>query len=826
MIRPVTLLDDAALGGPTATESSGFGALETEKGRLPLVALDVRARVTGLLADITVRQTFRNSLDVPLEATYIFPLPDRAAVTSFRMRVGERVVEGVLKERGEARAEYIEAISNGYRAGIAEEERSGTFSLRVGNIPPKETISVELTLVGMMPFVGGQAEFRFPLVVAPRYVPGVPLDGPAVGSGWGADTDQVPDASRVTPPVLLPGFPNPVRLSLEVELDPAGLDGWAEDWAGGIRSSLHSVIIQNGPPWIVRLQPGERLERDFILRYPLASDMVQTSLVVSSDKDGQPGTFALVVVPPAPQSVPFRPPRDIVFVLDRSGSMEGWKMVAARRAVERMIETLLEHDRFTVVAFDDRCEFPKPTEKLLPATREVRSLVQNWVQRVEARGGTDLASALRKALELLGKADEGGQRVVVLVTDGQVAGEDAILRTLAKAAGGKLPRIYTVGIDQAVNAGFLRRLADQGGGWCELVESESQLDAAMDRIHRNLGQPLLTQLRIEPALADGPIESVVPSRLPDVFADRPITVFGRVLAGATSLRLRLVATDAAGGQWSQEIVARPASHQALKSLWGRARVRELEDLYASGLHADTDLLARQIVETSLSAGVLSRFTAYVAVDRSAVVNPGGQPVEIVQPVEMPAGWKMHLGGVVRDPICYERLCFLSCLNDPLTRRSARPGKTKAARSKSPRAGKRRKPISAPSSHNDGESSPAAPKGQTADVAPQRLDPIEAVRKAARDLLAIRSLDIRKERLADLVKQLELLLESRKGKPSAEQARIRDVLRQARQLLASAQADPGSALEDCWVRSLVGTVEDLLRNIAPTSAGAEGRKFWM
>lgn len=824
MIRPVTLLDDAALGGPTATESSGFGALETEKGRLPLVALDVRARVTGLLADITVRQTFRNSLDVPLEATYIFPLPDRAAVTSFRMRVGERVVEGVLKERGEARAEYIEAISNGYRAGIAEEERSGTFNLRVGNIPPKETISVELTLVGMMPFVGGQAEFRFPLVVAPRYVPGVPLDGPAVGSGWGADTDQVPDASRVTPPVLLPGFPNPVRLSLEVELDPAGLDGWAEDWAGGIRSSLHSVIIQNGPPWIVRLQPGERLDRDFILRYPLASDMVQTSLVVSSDKDGQPGTFALVVVPPAPQSIPFRPPRDIVFVLDRSGSMEGWKMVAARRAVERMIETLLEHDRFTVVAFDDRCEFPKPTEKLLPATREVRSLVQNWVQRVEARGGTDLAPALRKALELLGKADEGGQRVVVLVTDGQVAGEDAILRTLAKAAGGKLPRIYTVGIDQAVNAGFLRRLADQGGGWCELVESQSELDAAMGRIHRNLGQPVLTQLRIEPALADGPIESVVPSHLPDVFADRPITVFGRVPAGASSLRLRLVATDAAGALWSQEIVARPASHQALKSLWGRARVRELEDLYASGLYTDGEALARQIVETSLSAGVLSRFTAYVAVDRSAVVNPGGQPVEIVQPVEMPAGWKMGTGLALRGARfmpCDCGLHFLYAERPALMR-----PKRRIRRPKAPSAGKRRKPISAPSSCDAGESSPAAPKGQTADVPPQRLDPIEAVRKAARDLVAARSLDIRKERLADLVKQIELLLESRKGQPSAEQSRIRDVLRQARQLLASAQADPGSALEDCWVRSLVETVEDLLRSIAPTSAGAEGRKFWM
>ena len=254
---------------------AGFGALETSRGCLPLAALYVRGEISGLLARTVVRQTFRNAFDEPLEATYIFPLPDRAAVTRFRLTVAGRVVEGELKERGQAREEYEQALEQGHRAAIAEEERSGTFTMRVGNIPPREEATVELELVGPLEIADDEATFRFPLVVAPRYTPGVPLEGPPVGDGTAPDTAVVPDASRVSPPVLLPGFPNPVRLALEVELDPAGL---SEDLAK-VRCTLHTIASEElGPPWKVRLQPGERLDRDFILRFPIAATHVRTAL--------------------------------------------------------------------------------------------------------------------------------------------------------------------------------------------------------------------------------------------------------------------------------------------------------------------------------------------------------------------------------------------------------------------------------------------------------------------------------------------------------------------------------------------------------------------
>jgi Ca-activated chloride channel family protein len=651
-MRQVKSLEPEVVAGPSAaSEESGFGVLKTERGGLPLVAMDVSARISGLTAEVRVRQTYRDALDEALEATYIFPLPDRAAVTAFRMEVAGRIVEGDLKERGEAREEYEKAIEAGHRAAIAEEERSGTFSLRVGNIPAKEQVTIELTLVGPVAVADGEATFRFPLVVAPRYIPGIPLDGPPVGTGWGADTDQAVDASRVTPPVLLPGFPNPVRLSLEVEIDPAGLGPEDGDWCEQIRASLHSVVVDRGPPWMVRLQPGERLNRDFILRFPVAGEALQATLLCSphattGKRVPEPGTFALTLVPPKFDERTAIP-RDVAIVLDRSGSMQGWKMVAARRAVGRMFDTLLDHDRFTVLAFDNSIEYPPHADKqLVVASDQNRWRALEWLGKVEARGGTEMGPAVEEAVRQVHSPQKGRQAVVVLITDGQVAGEDSVLRSIKKAAGSNMPRIHTLGIDQAANEGFLHRLADLGGGTCDLVESEGRLDDAMDHIHRGIGVPVLTGLALQPEKCELVEDGLAPSRLPELFSGRPVTIFGRFRGDAAQLSLRVEATNALGLPWSRTLTACPRPAASLLNLWGRVKVRELEDRYAVGSASDPKALAKQIVQVSLESRVLSRFTAYVAVDRSEVVNQGGEQKKILQPVEMPAGWEMAEAGVL------------------------------------------------------------------------------------------------------------------------------------------------------------------------------------
>jgi Ca-activated chloride channel family protein len=589
-----------------------------------------------------VRQAFINALDEPLEATYIFPLPDRAAVTAFRMEVGGRLVEGVLEERGQARENYDQAIAAGRRAAIAEEDRPGVFNLRVGNVMPGERASIELTLCGVLPYSAGEATFRFPLVVAPRYVPGSPLPGPSVGDGTAHDTTAVPDASRISPPVLLPGFASPVRLGLEVELHDGGA------LAHDVRCSLHAVDDESRDGYRrIRLLPGERLDRDFVLRFRLGDKTIRSTLTLHPDAGNESeGTFALTVVPPIEAAAGPARPRAVAFVLDRSGSMQGWKIVAARRAMARMIDTLGEADAFAVIAFDTVMETPPGLEGGLAAANDRnRFRAVEYLAGVGARGGTEMAGPLDHAVRLLAEgSSQNVDRILVLVTDGQVANEDQILATLGKRL--RNVRVFTLGIDRAVNEGFLRRLTERGGGSCELVESEARLDEVMQSVHRGIGTPLLTGLSLESAEFAVEPGEVVPRRLPDLFAGSPLLILGRYRGHAQGA-LTIRATSPSAGPWCEAVPAVARDNPAIASAWARGQVRQLEDRYAAG-DGDRAALERAIVGLSLKFQVLCRFTAYVAVDRSGPVNPEGALHRITQPVEQPQGWPLchpTLGGV-------------------------------------------------------------------------------------------------------------------------------------------------------------------------------------
>jgi Ca-activated chloride channel homolog len=626
----------APLEGTQAAEpDAGLGTLATSRGNLPLDAVDVRAAIAGTSARVELTQEFRNPFDVPVEATYIFPLPDRAAVTAMRMQCAGHVVEGVLRERSQARDEYDQAIAEGRRAAIAEEDRPDVFTMRVGNITAGERVTVRLVLAQPLPYSDGEVTFRFPLVVAPRYIPGHPLPGAPAGSGVAADTDAVPDASRISPPVLLPGFPNPVRLTLGADIDPAGLP------LAGIRSSLHATAEQAGADGhtIVQVHPGERLDRDFILRLAVAGrDRIATSLMLTPDPGDDPaeGTFTLTLVPPDGDGKPR--PRDVVLVLDRSGSMHGWKIVAARRAAARIVDTLTGTDRFAVLCFDTVVERPPDLpDGLAEATDRNRFRAVEGLARTDARGGTEMLAPLERAVGLLSSDDPGRDRMLVLVTDGQVGNEDQILERMGTRLTGI--RVHVVGIDQAVNAGFLSRLAAAGRGRCELVESEDRLDEAAARIHRRIGAPLVTGLALT---ADGAAivpGTVAPGLLPDLFTGVAITLTGR-WQGQPGGTVTVTGTAADGTPFESKITAVTGGSPASTAVWARAHVRDLEDRYASGAGHDTAGLARleqQITDVSLRYGVLCRFTAFVAVD-SQVVTDGAGPHRVTQPVELPAGW--------------------------------------------------------------------------------------------------------------------------------------------------------------------------------------------
>ena len=616
----------------SSQQGTAMGRLETPQGNLPLAAVDVRTTITGLAAATTLMQVFRNGASEPLEATYIFPLPERAAVTRFTARIGDRTIEGVLKERGQARAEYAEAVADGRRAAIAEQERSDVFSIRVGNIAPGERVEIELELMGPLSIDGNEATFRFPLVVAPKYIPGTPMDGSDVGLGVAADTDLVPDASRITPPVLLPGQHSPVRLSLEVDIDAAGLA------VHDLASSLHAVTEENsGGRTLVRLLPGDRLDRDFVLRFRVGAAQLQTTAMVTPDGEGGESTLTVTIVPPDANPEARQRPRDVVVLLDRSGSMTGWKMRAASRAASRIVDALTSADRVAVLAFDHEVTTDAAAARLSPATDRHRFDATTFLSQLDARGGTEMLAALDRAAALLGRPDPQRRRVLVLVTDGHVGDEDriaAVMRaTLADTT------LHVVGIDQVVSGGILTRLAGMGSGegHAEMVESQDRLDTALDRIRNRIDEPTLRDIAVDVEGADLVDGSVVPAGRISCPAGVPVVIRARVRChGEAPVRVRLHGTDAAGRSWTDAQTARDGAAAADAALWAREHLWHLEDRWLTD-QGDRSALQQRMTAQSLRFAVLCRFTAFVAVDPDGRVG-NGAPVQVVQPVEAPGGW--------------------------------------------------------------------------------------------------------------------------------------------------------------------------------------------
>ena len=589
-----------------------LGSLKARNQPLPLEGVQLRARVIDRVAEVTVEQKFGNPFSETIEAVYVFPLAGGSAVSRFEVQIGARIVRGRIEERAEARRQYAEALEQGKRAALLEQERDEVFTVQVGNVTPGDAVTVRLTYSERLPFFeDGRTELRLPLVVAPRYVGGQELPREQAGHGVVPDSTTVPDASRITPPRLAPGFDPKVALRVEVEL----FGGFSE-----LACSQHAVSTSSGPESasVTLAREREPLDRDFVLRWRLATAQVKSQVLVH-------GGFAMLsLLPPAREGF-LGPARDVVFVLDRSGSMQGPKMASAARACALLLRTLGPRDHFAVQAFDDVVEW-MPGE-FIKADEGNIERGEKWLRSIASRGGTELDRAISEALDRIRARGESTGRVpvVVLLTDGQVGDESGVLKRLQRELGEA--RVFTVGIDTAVNGGFLRRLAALGGGTSTLVEPGSRLEEALQAVGREIGTPLVTGLRIE-----GEATDLAPSRVPDLFAGRASAAFFRTGGG----RVKVTGRFADGGRFEQEIEAREAPLAAIDHLWARARIADLEDEFR-GTHSEA--ARKEIVALSMRHTVLTRFTAFVVVD-DEVVNAGGTRRTVVQPVEMPAEWEM------------------------------------------------------------------------------------------------------------------------------------------------------------------------------------------
>ncbi|HZN10831.1 MAG TPA: VIT and VWA domain-containing protein, partial [Blastocatellia bacterium] len=480
------------------------------RGLCPLKHTRVRAALSGPLSRVTVTQEFDNPSAEKIEAVYTFPLPDRAAVDDMTMLVGDRVVRGKIKPREEARQVYEAARAAGHVASLLDQERPNIFTQSVTNILPGAQIKITISYVETLKYDKGTYEFVFPMVVGPRYNPGAPTG--KQGGGWSPDTTQVPDASRITPPVTPPATRAGHDLSLEVALD-AGVP------IESLASALHEVDVErpNAHSAVVRLKDRATIpNKDFILKYDVAGRKIADALMTHRSSQG--GFFTLILQPPdrvAPAEVT---PKELVFVLDTSGSMQGFPIEKAKETMRLALAGLNPLDTFNLITFsgDTHVLFPEP----VPATHENLRRAQQFLASRSGGGGTEMMKAIRAALDP--SDSQRHVRVVCFMTDGFVGNDMEIIAEVQKHPNA---RVFSFGIGNSVNRFLLDRMAEHGRGEVEYVTLGDDGSAAARRFHERVQHPLLTEITVD--WAGLPVEDVYPARIPDLFSAKPVVLSGR-----------------------------------------------------------------------------------------------------------------------------------------------------------------------------------------------------------------------------------------------------------------------------------------------------------
>lgn len=611
---------------PPAETRQGTLLLRGKDGKgsfpAPLLDTEVVLKVSGIITRAEVRQIFRNPHPEWLEGIYVFPLPENAAVDHLRMRIGRRVIEGEIREREAAKAIYAQAKDAGQRATLVEQERPNIFTTSVANIGPGEDIVVEIEYQQTLRYDQGEFSLRFPMVVGPRYIPGSAEVGGEPGSGRAPNTDAVPDAARITPPVpkAAPGdLPlNPVRI--RVELD-AGVP------IGKLESPYHAIHVQSPDPSrrLIELAAGATpANRDFELKWVPAAQAQPQPALFTERKDGRHYAL-LMLLPPAGTAAGVRLPRETVFVIDTSGSMDGTSIVQAREALQLALDRLGPRDRFNIIEFNS---YPTPLYRdAQPADETNLAQARRFVSGLRAQGGTEMAGALDLALD--NSEDPQRVRQVIFLTDGAVGNEDQLFRLIEEQLGDT--RLFTVGIGSAPNGWFMTKAAEAGRGTYTYIGKVEEVKEKMAALFAKLESPVLKGVQVEWPRAD--VEQW-PKRLPDLYLGEPLMVS----AALDSLQGEVKLAGQLGDRtWQARVdLAAAAPAEGPGVLWARKKIGALTDGLREG-RSEADVRA-EVVELALVHHLVSKYTSLVAVDRTPA-RPLDQGLNSgALPTDLPEGW--------------------------------------------------------------------------------------------------------------------------------------------------------------------------------------------
>lgn len=588
---------------------------------LPLKKTEVHVDVTAGIARTEVIQRFHNDIDRPLEAIYIFPLPSEAAIEDFEIRLKDRVIKSTVTEREEAKVAYEEAKAAGKTAALLEQERPNIFTTSVANLLPGESVDICFSYVETLRFKKDRYDITFPMVVGERYIP-------FTFDRDGSRQTDVVDAERLNPPVLHPNMDPEHRLSIEVSLN--GLP------VKGVTSTTHGIQVEETERdrYLVTLRDREVIAHcEFSIAVSLRKNEAPSVSFVPSTGDGAYGLLS--VFPPIGATRKHKPqPKDVVFLMDTSGSMSGESIAQAKSGLKRCLDILQPEDRFTIVRFSS--EFTWFSPALREANSNKLDSAIEYINGLEATGGTEMQPALEYVLSIL-PHETGRLPMIIFLTDGDVGNEDTLINLLSQKLADT--RLFTFGIGSAPNEFLMHRMAEVGRGQSRFIRSHEDVGDVMADFFQTLEAPVLTDVSVD--WEDASVHAY-PERCPDIFYGRPLQLVAHAANGFGG-RIRI--SGLLEGEEQEYFIdideSTIAEHDAISKLYGRM---QLKDLMVQLMQANDEPTREEFKQTIIKLGLrhqlVTKFTSRVAIEERVVVQ-GGELVSVNVPVPAPKGWTMY-----------------------------------------------------------------------------------------------------------------------------------------------------------------------------------------
>ena len=584
--------------------------------------IDVNMTVTGMINRVSVTQSFTNTTDNWQEGIYVFPLPESAAVNQLRLKIGKRIIEGQIKEKQAAKKIYQKAKAQGKQAALTEQERPNIFTTSVANIPPLETIKVEIEYQQIVTYDNGVFSLRFPMVVGPRYIPGKqPIEkqyteGFSV-TGWAVNTDEVADASRITPPVLTPGSKRNNNVSIKINLD-AGLA------LEKIDSPYHEIDIdKQSDQYQIRLKQESTLaNRDFELSWQPHPSVVPKAALFTEKINGD--TYAMIMMVPPTVEKSESLSREIIYVIDTSGSMGGQSIIQARAALELALSRLKQGDRFNVIQFNSQTSKLFHQSELVTPTSIQQAI--NYVRSLDAGGGTEMATALHAALANQDKSND--LRQVIFLTDGSIGNEQALFEIIQNQLGRS--RLFTIGIGSAPNSHFMQRAANFGRGTHTYIGKIDEVQKRMRALFEKIENPVLKDISIDWTQTD---MEIWPQKITDLYQGEPLLITAKTKHLLGDVK---ITGQVANSNWSSSLKLNGGQNRkGVSTLWARNKIAAL---MKQKRDAEFESIKETIIETALEHHLVSKYTSLVAVDVTPVRPKDKQLDSKAIPTHLPEGW--------------------------------------------------------------------------------------------------------------------------------------------------------------------------------------------